>query len=220
MKSSMKHSAVIFDLDGTLLDTLKDLADSVNSALSYLGLPEHSLEAYRYFVGDGREALAIRALPENRRDTTTVDKIITRINEEYTRRWTINTRPYPGITDLLDELTGSNIRMAILTNKPHDFTELMVSRLLPQWQFEPIVGTMPALPKKPDPAAALRIAQQLNIEPAEFLFLGDSDVDMKTASAADMYPIGALWGFRTAEELLASGARALIQKPAELLSFL
>ncbi|MDP3880418.1 MAG: HAD family hydrolase [Dehalococcoidales bacterium] len=216
----MKHSAVIFDLDGTLLDTLKDLADSVNSALGYLGLPEHDLEAYRYFVGDGREAMASRALPEDRRDTATLNRIIPRINEEYSRRWAENTRPYPGIPELLDELTGSNVRMAILTNKPHDFTELMVSRLLPQWQFEPIIGAMPSLPKKPDPTGALKIAQQLNIKPTGFLYLGDSDIDMKTAAAADMYPLGALWGFRTAGELLAGGARALLQEPAELLSFL
>jgi len=216
----MKYSAVLFDLDGTLLDTLKDIADSANSALGYSGFPQHEIEAYKYFIGDGREALAIRALPEHHRNKVTVGKLITYINEEYSKRWANNTHPYQGVSDLLDALTSIGIKMAILSNKPHNLTELMVSRLLPQWQFELVVGALPSVPKKPDPTAALQIARQLNIRTLEFLYLGDSDIDMKTATAADMYPIGALWGFRTADELLASGARALIQQPTDLLHLL
>jgi len=216
----MKYSAVLFDLDGTLLNTLEDIADSVNSALGHLGFPQHELEAYKYFIGDGREALAIRTLPEHHQNTVTVDKLITHINEEYSKCWSNNTHPYQGVSDLLDALTSTGIKIAILSNKPHDFTELMVSRLLPQWQFEVVVGALPSVPKKPDPTAALQIARQLNIRTPEFLYLGDSDIDMKTATAADMYPIGALWGFRTADELLASGAKALIQQPVDLLPFL
>jgi len=216
----MKHSAVLFDLDGTLLDTLKDLADSVNSALGRLGFPQHELEAYQYFVGDGREVLAIRALPERQRKAGTVDKLVTYINEEYSNRWVNNTHPYQGIPNLLDALTSSGIKMAILSNKQHNFTELMVSKLLPRWRFELVVGALPSVPKKPDPTTALQIAQRLNIRPLEFLYLGDSDVDMKAASAADMYPVGALWGFRTADELISSGARALIQQPTDLLHLL
>jgi len=216
----MKYSAVLFDLDGTLLDSLKDLADSVNSALGRLGFPQHELEAYKYFVGDGMEALAIRALPERHRKAGTVDKLVTYINEEYSKRWVNNTRPYQGVPNLLDALTSSGIKMAILSNKQHSSTELMVSKLLPQWRFELVVGALPSVPKKPDPTAALQIAQRLNIRPLEFLYLGDSDVDMKAATAADMYPVGALWGFRTADELLSSGARALIQQPTDLLHLL
>ena len=216
----MKYSAVLFDLDGTLLDTLKDIADSVNSALGHLGLPQHEPEAYKYFVGDGREALAIHALPEHHRDTVTLGKLVTRINEEYSRCWADNTLPYQGIPELLDALTSSGIKMATLSNKPHDLTELMVSRLLPQWRFELVVGALASVPKKPDPGAALQIARRLNICPSEFLYLGDSDVDMKTGTAAGIHPIGALWGFRTADELLAAGARALIQQPTDLLNFL
>jgi len=216
----MKYSAVLFDLDGTLLDTLKDLADSVNSVLGHLGFPQHELEAYKYFVGDGREAMATHALPEHHRKAATVDKLVTYINEEYSKRWANNTRPYQGVPNLLDALTSSGIKMAILSNKQHSSTELMVSRLLPRWRFELVVGALPSVPKKPDPTAALQIAQRLNIRPLEFLYLGDSDVDMKAATAADMYPVGALWGFRTADELLSSGARALIQQPTDLLHLL
>ena len=216
----MKYSAVLFDLDGTLLNTLKDIADSVNSALGHLGFPQHGLEAYKYFVGDGRDTLAIRALPESHRNAVTVGKLVTYINEEYSKRWANNTSPYQGVPDLLDALTSNGIKMAILSNKPHSFTKLMVSGLLPRWRFELVIGALPSVPKKPDPTAALQIARRLNIRPLEFHYLGDSDVDMKTATAADMYPIGALWGFRTADELLAGGARALIQQPTDLLHLL
>jgi len=216
----LSHTAVLFDLDGTLLNTLKDIADSVNEALGYLGFPPHNLNAYKYFVGDGREALAIRTLPEYHRDTDTVTKLVHCINDEYSKRWVNNTLPYQGIPDLLDALSIRGIKMAILSNKPHDVTQLMVSRLLGQWRFELVVGVLPSIQKKPDPAAALQIATQLNIRPLEFLYLGDSDIDMKTAIAANMYPVGALWGFRTADELLSSGAKMLIQNPVDLLQLL
>ncbi|MBI2831058.1 MAG: HAD family hydrolase [Chloroflexi bacterium] len=216
----MKHKAVLFDLDGTLLDTLKDIADSVNIALACLGFPQHELEAYRYFVGEGRDVLAVRALPENRRDPITVRKLGDRIDEEYAKCWANNTRPYPGVTELLDALASKGIKMAVLSNKPHDSVELTVSGLLPQWRFEIVLGASPSVPKKPDPAGALRIAQSLDISPPDFLYLGDSGIDMKTATAAGMFPVGALWGFRTADELLSGGARALVQKPVELLQLL
>jgi phosphoglycolate phosphatase len=216
----MKYSAVLFDLDGTLLDTLTDLADSVNSALGHLNFPQHDSETYKYFIGNGREALAFRALPENQRSPVMVEKLVHYFNEEYARRWANNTRPYQGVLELLDALTSRGIPMAILSNKPHDFTELMVSKLLSRWQFDSVAGALPSVPKKPDPMAALKITKQLDVRPVEFLYLGDTDVDMETATAAGMYPVAALWGFRTAGELLAAGARSLIQQPTDLLGFL
>ena len=110
--------------------------------------------------------------------------------------------------------------MAILSNKAHDSTEMMVSKMLSRWHFEAVVGLLPSVPKKPDPSAALQIAQQLGIHTTEFLYLGDSDIDMKTAIGADMYPVGVLWGFSSAKELLAGGAKALIEHPNDLLPFL
>lgn len=216
----MKYRAVLFDLDGTLLDTLQDIADSVNSALEQLGFPQHETEAYKYFVGDGRDALAMRALPEAHRDAATFNRLVAYISEEFSKRWANNTRPYPGIPEMLQAITDMGIKMAILSNKPHDSTEETVARLLPERHFELVVGATPSVPKKPDPTAALRIAKQLGIPPTEFLYLGDSDIDMKTATAADMYPVGALWGFRTADELLAGGAKELIQSPPDLIRLL
>ena len=212
----MTYKAVLFDLDGTLLDTIKDIADSVNIALAQLGLPQHEVAAYKYFVGDGREALAIRALPEDCRNTVDVDRLSASIEEEYSKRWVNSTLAYPGVPDMLQSLADLGIKMAILSNKPQASTEEMVSGLLPQWRFELILGARSSIPMKPDPTSALQIARLFNIPPAEFLYLGDTDVDMKTASAAGMYPVGALWGFRTADELIAGGARQLIQNPTDL----
>jgi phosphoglycolate phosphatase len=216
----MKYQAVIFDFDGTLLDTLQDLAESVNGVLNRSGFPEHSLEAYRHFVGDGVEELARRVLPDGHRDEATVNTILAAIREDYRQRWPNHTRPYEGIPELLDALTARGVKMAIVTNKPDDSTRTMAARLLHRWKFDVIVGATPDLPKKPDPKGALEIAQRLGLPPGAFLYVGDSDIDMKTANAAGMYPVGALWGFRTADELIRNGAKALIRKPLELLELL
>lgn len=216
----MNYKAVLFDLDGTLLDTLQDIADSVNKALSHFGFPQHELEAYKYLVGDGREALALRALPEHCRNAGAVAELVARIGGEYAEHWADNTYPYEGVPEMLDSLTTRGINMAILSNKPHDFTEVTVSRFLPHWRFLIVMGAVPSVPRKPDPSAALEITRRLNVQPSEFLFVGDSDVDMKTATAAGMYAVGALWGFRTADELVASGAKVLIENPTRLLELL
>jgi phosphoglycolate phosphatase len=149
-----------------------------------------------------------------------VDKIASQIEEEYSRKWMEHTVPYPGIPELLDALTNLGTRMAVLSNKPQKPAELMVSRCLSRWHFDIVEGEQPGVPLKPDPTAALQIAKRMNINTSEFLYLGDSATDMQTAVAANMYPLGALWGFRTAEELLAGNAKALIQYPMDILQFL
>ena len=216
----MAYRAVLFDLDGTLLDGLEDIASSANRVLGHFGFPQHELVAYKYFVGDGMEALALRILPSSHRDATTVAKVVACIDSEYSQHWLDTTRPYDGIPELLQALTVRSIKMAVLSNKPDDFAKPMVFRLLPHWRFEVVLGARPSVPRKPDPAAALEIAEHLNIFPSEFLYLGDTDTDMKTAEAAGMCPIGVLWGFRTADELVASGAKALISNPIDLLKIL
>ncbi len=213
----MNYKAVLFDLDGTLLDSLEDLADSMNAVLRRNGHPEHPLEAYRYFVGDGVEALARRVLPEGHRDEAAIAACIEQMREEYKDRWDKKTRPYPGIPELLDALTERAVKLGVLSNKPDATTRTMVAALLPRWSFDDVVGARPEVPRKPDPAGALEIARRLAVAPAEFLYLGDTDTDMKTAVAAGMFPVGALWGFRDAEELTASGAKVLIEKPTDLL---
>jgi phosphoglycolate phosphatase len=198
----MKYQAVIFDFDGTLLDTLRDLAESVNSVLSRYGFPEHRLDDYRHFVGEG------------------VTRTLTDVREDYRQRWPNHTRPYEGIPELLDALTARGIKMAIVTNKPDDSTRTMAARLLPRWKFDIIVGATTDLPRKPDPKGALEAARRLRLLPGTFLYVGDSDIDMKTANAAGMYAVGVLWGFRTADELVKNGAKVLIRKPLELLELL
>ncbi len=216
----MNYRAVLFDLDGTLLDTLDDLADSVNEALERLGLPGHPTRAYKVFVGDGMETLAHRSLPEDRRDDDTVRKLVDLMGETYAGGWDRKTRPYPGVPEMLDDLAARGLRMAVLSNKPDGFTKLCVDSLLSRWQFDPVMGARKGVPHKPDPTGALAIASEIAVAPADFLYLGDTNTDMKTALAAGMFPVGALWGFRSAEELEASGAKALVTKPADLLALL
>jgi phosphoglycolate phosphatase len=216
----MVYKAIIFDLDGTLLYTLTDIANSANKVLARLGFPQHELDAYKYFVGDGRESLVMRILPNNHRDAATVAKVVSCLDSEYDLHWADTTHPYDGIPELLQALTEHDIKMAVLSNKPDDSTKLTVSTLLADWRFEIVLGVRPSVPKKPDPAAALEIAKYFDITPGEFLYIGDTDTDMNTAVAAGMYPIGVLWGYRTADELLAAGAEALISKPIDLLKML
>lgn len=216
----MTYQAVLFDLDGTLLDTLADLGNAVNRVLAARGLPTHPLDAYRYFVGEGARLLVTRALPENRRDAATIAACLAGFQADYDQNWQVETRPYPGVADMLDVLTARGLKLAVLSNKPHDFTVRCVSELLPRWTFDPVFGLRDTVPRKPDPAGALEITACLNIPPANFLYLGDTATDMQTARATGMFPVGALWGFRSAEELVESGAQVLIEEPGELLGLL
>jgi len=216
----MSFAALIFDLDGTLLDTLEDLADSMNTALADAGYPVHAKEAYRYFIGDGIENLVRRALPEADRDQANVTRNMAAMEEVYDQRWNLKTKPYAGVPELLDALSQRQIPQAILSNKPDPFTQLTVSELLPQWSFAPIRGARPDTPRKPDPAGALLIAAELGLDPGSCLYVGDTDTDMQTANRAGMYALGATWGFRTGEELRQSGAQVLLDEPLDLLDLL
>lgn len=216
----MKFKAVLFDLDGTLLDTIDDLANSMNTVLQRSGHPIHGIEAYKYFVGDGMLNLVKRALPEQNRDAATIEHYLAEMKQEYNKRWDEKTCPYEGIPELLDALSDKGLKLAVLSNKADEFTKLVAEKFLSRWKFEAIVGERANVPKKPDPIGAIRISTQLNIEPEEFLYLGDTNVDMKTANSAGMYAVGVLWGFRKAEELVEGGARVLIPKPGSLLDLL
>ncbi|MBN1189541.1 MAG: HAD family hydrolase [Dehalococcoidales bacterium] len=216
----MKYRAVLFDLDGTLLDTLEDLAASVNRGLAMLGLPQQPVESFRYFVGDGREEMVRRALPPEKRDKADFRRMVDFVNRDYSLHWSDHTCLYPGISELLDGLTRLEIKMAVLSNKPHDFTREMVSKLLNEWYFESVRGALPGVPTKPDCTQALNIAGSMGIPTAEFICCGDSGTDMQTAVNAGMFPVGVLWGFRTSDELRDGGAGVLIEKPSELLEYL
>ena len=213
----MNYNAILFDLDGTLLDTLDDLADSMNAELAKLGYPQYPVADYRYFVGDGVIELCRRTLPADRQDDASLQAAARAMREEYAQRWHSKTRPYDGIPELLDALSARHIPMAVLSNKPDDFTKLCVCMLLEKWQFNCVQGLDSTLKKKPDPSGALAVARQLSVEPEKVVYVGDTNTDMKTAVAAGMFPVGALWGFRTAEELTATGAKLLVARPSELM---
>jgi phosphoglycolate phosphatase len=214
------YRAVLFDLDGTLADTLQDLADSTNAVLQRHGGDAQPVDAYRYFVGDGLRNLIKRALTAANMDLALTDEVMAQTREEYGRRQFDTTALYPGIEEMLDELEWRDMRLAVLSNKPHDFTMEMVGRLCGEGRFELVQGQTDGLPRKPDPASAVRVAERMNLSPAEFLYLGDTNTDMQTATGAGMFAVGVLWGFRDEAELRDNGAQALISKPAELLDLL
>lgn len=216
----MTHQAVVFDLDGTLLDTLDDLADSMNAVLSACGYDVHPVEAYKTFVGDGVANLARRALPAGNHGDDEIRRLVLLMREEYTRRWANKTRPYDGIEDMLHALADRGVRLAVLSNKPDDFTKLCVERFLGGFAFDVVQGVAADVAPKPDPAGAKRIREILHLPAEAFLYLGDTDTDMQTANAAGMYAVGATWGFRTADELRQHGAKTLIDHPSELIKLL
>jgi phosphoglycolate phosphatase len=213
----MTHTVVIFDLDGTLLDSLTDIANAANEVLAESGLPVHAVDAYRFMVGDGVAMLFERALPEVRRETALVERCVEAFRKTYEHHWNQRSRPYEGIPEMLDALVRSGRKLAVLSNKPQEFTERCVREYFSPWPIAPVYGQRAGVPRKPDPAAALQIAAQLGAAPAECLYLGDSLVDMQTACRAGMFAVGALWGFRPRSELEAHGAAAVVAHPREVL---
>jgi phosphoglycolate phosphatase len=212
----MPRRGILFDLDGTLVDSLSDIASSLNHVLAEMGLPVHPLSAYRTMVGDGASELVRRALPADRRDALH-DEVLARYKARYRAHLVVESRPYPGIEALLEALEVRGIPKAILTNKPHDAAVEVVARLFGRFRFEKVLGQREGVPRKPDPTGALAIARALDVPPEHCLVLGDTDTDMETARRAGMIAVGCLWGFRGREELEASGARYLIGAPLELL---
>jgi phosphoglycolate phosphatase len=216
----MKINAVIFDLDGTLLDTLADIGNAMNHALDERGFPTYPIKKYRDFIGEGPRRLVIRALPGDNRTESMISECLAAYLEAYERNFDQDTRIFPGIPEFLDELTRRRIRLAILSNKHHDLTVKCVDHFLSPWHFEKVLGLRDTVPRKPDPAGALEIAAAFAVAPEEFAYLGDSGTDMKTARASGMFPIGVSWGTRQEPELKAAGAAAVIDHPAHALDFL
>jgi phosphoglycolate phosphatase len=211
---------IVFDLDGTLLNTLDDLADSVNIVLSECGLPTHPVDAYKYFVGDGASVLMTRVIPEAKLTPELHASCLARFREVYAAHWAGKTEPYEGITGLLAELSKRGIPMAILSNKPHDATLACVHEFLKEMKFAVVQGQVEGLARKPDPAGAFAVAREMNLAPGQIWYVGDTSTDMQTAVSAGMYPVGVTWGFRTKDELIEYGAQAIIDAPHQLIALL
>lgn len=209
--------AIIFDLDGTLLNTLEDVAFAMNSVLANNNYPTYPVGDYRLFIGGGLFNVVCHTIPRSVQTPQLLKLYHDELVREYIKCIDTKTKPYDGIAEMLDGLSGKNIPLAILSNKAHEFMAGVVEEHFSQWEFKAVFGARHSISPKPDPSTALEIAAIMNIAPEEIAFLGDSDVDMQTASNASMYGIGAAWGFRSVEELQDNGAQIIIHHPIELL---
>ncbi len=206
---------IIFDLDGTLLDTLADLADSANYTIEQMGYSTHPLESYRYFVGNGVPKLLERCLPDDKRNEKNIAAAREIFAEYYSIHFADKTKPYEGVSELLEKLKNSGVKMAVASNKSDEFTQSIVKRFFGDI-FDMVQGGKVDVPKKPAPDIAFGIMERLGAVPENTYFAGDSNVDMYTAKNAGITAIGCLWGFRTKEELLDSGANFLAEKPSDI----
>ena len=213
----MEFDGVIFDLDGTLVDTLEDIGDAMDRVLAREGAPGHTYEEYRYLIGHGIRNLVTEALPAELRSDERVARCYERMIDDYGANSLVKTRPYEGVPELVRGLRAGGVPLAIHSNKSDALTHDIVAALLDPEDFVAVHGARPDAPLKPDPAVALAIAARFGLPPARVVYLGDSLVDMRTATAAGMLPVGAAWGFRTREELVESGAAVVIDAPLNLL---
>ena len=220
ISTDLKYKAVLFDLDGTLINSLQDIADSMNRVLASYGFSTHGYEDYRLFIGKGLKNLSERALPENKKDEETINAVFHDLMKDYARNVVKKTVLYNGIPELLDKLVERNILLAILSNKAHELTISIAEKIISKWNFEVIMGSKDGIPRKPDPSGALICCKELGVLPEQILYLGDSGIDMQTATAAGMFPVGVTWGFRGREELLEKGAKFIIDQPVQLLELL
>lgn len=215
----MTHTAVIFDLDGTLIDSLEDLADSANEALAKYGLNVHPVDAYKKFIGNGMRQLVKNASPKNT-DESLIDAIFQALRSIYNKNYINKTRPYDNVHNMLENLKELGIMMAVCSNKPDSLTNEIIEKIIGKEYFGVIFGEREGIPRKPDPTSLLEAAKFLNAEPEKTIYLGDSGGDMICARNAGMFAAGALWGFREKDELIECGAQILLSNPMELLEYI
>jgi len=214
----MKFKGIIFDLDGTLVNSLEDISDAMNKVLQGLNFPTHTYDTYQYFIGSGLRNLVSKALPTTDNSNEQIEICFECMINEYREMCTLKTKPYEGIVELLENLTSQNIKMAVFSNKADELTKKIASQIFPN-HFDQAVGLSTEALKKPNPFEALEISKKWNLKPEEILFVGDSDIDMQTAVNANMFPVGVTWGYRTEEELKNSGAKVVVNTPSELSAF-
>lgn len=215
----MKFKGIIFDLDGTLVDSLHDISDAMNTVLESLNYPTHTYDTYQYFIGSGLRNLVSKALPATNNSDDQIEICFECMINEYREICTLKTKPYEGILELLENLTSKNIKMAVFSNKADELTKKIASEIFPNY-FDTAVGLSTEELKKPNPFEAVEISKNWNLKPEEILFVGDSDIDMQTAVNANMFPVGVSWGYRTEEELKTSGAKLVINNASELIEIL
>lgn len=209
--------AILFDLDGTLVDSLADLANAMNFALQRHGFATYDEDEYRMLVGNGVAELVRLALPEQSRDAATMAAVRTHFSEHYSKHYADNTAPYEGILSLLAELKKQKRQLAVISNKPDAFAKEIVRKLFPHDTFGQVIGQSEGIPKKPDPTMARLVMRELGVAESECIFVGDSDVDIVMAHNAGLYAAGCAWGFRGREELERAGADTIITAPTELI---
>lgn len=220
MRPELAHPAcrgVIFDLDGTLVDTLDDIRRTVNIALDVLEDPSRTREEVRKMVGDGVEVLCRRAL--TRPTPERIARMTALMKSSYREKPIDTATPYPGIMDMLEDLRTLGITLSVLTNKPQEMADVIISLLFPGIPFRAVLGRRKELPPKPDPSGAFRIAELVDLPPSQWLYVGDSEVDIRTARAAGISMAAVTWGFRTLEELKGAGASLLMTHPSEIAAF-
>jgi phosphoglycolate phosphatase len=208
--------AAIFDLDGTLVNTLEDIADTMNTVLSQNGMATHPTEKYKYLVGEGIFELTKKVLPPEQWNEDNAREFVQKFRALYDQTWHDKSLPYPGIMQLLKNLQQKGILLGVLSNKPDSFVQKIIAFFFPEIHFVGVSGEQPNIPAKPDPRLALKIAESMNLEVKQIAFLGDSGIDIQTGLNAGMYPIGVSWGFRPAEELITTGASTVVDTPAEI----
>lgn len=211
---------VIFDLDGTLLNTIADLAAATNQALQHCGYPTHETDAYRFFVGNGINKLFERALPEGERTEENIGKIRSLFVPYYDEHNADLSRPYPGIPELLETLQQQGVMIGVASNKYQAATRKLVAHYFPHIRFVEVLGQREGIPAKPDPSIVYDIIKEAGVEKEEVLYVGDSNVDMQTAHHAGVTAIGVAWGFRPRAELAALHPAHIIEKAEELLPLL
>ncbi|MET0944951.1 MAG: HAD family hydrolase [Flavobacterium sp.] len=215
----MKYKGIIFDLDGTLVNSLEDISDAMNNVLTSLNYPTHTYDAYQYFIGSGLRNLVSKALPASNNSENEIEVCFENMIAEYREICTLKTKPYAGIVELLDDLVSRDIKLAVFSNKADELTKKIASEIFPDY-FNTAVGLSTEALKKPNPFEALEISKNWNLKTEEIIFIGDSDIDMLTATNANMFPLGVSWGYRTEEELIASGAKLVINTPSDLIEIL
>lgn len=215
----MDFKAVIFDLDGTLINSLEDLADSANEALNKYGYSSHPTAAYKKFIGNGVRQLIKSAAPAATPDSV-LEGILAEYRIIYNRNYINKTRPYDNTVKMLSSLRELGVKMGVCSNKPQKPTIEIVEKILGAEYFEVVFGEREGIPRKPDPAALLEAAGVMGMDPQKVIYLGDSGGDMEAARNAGMYAAGALWGFRSREELEEYGAQVLLSKPLDLVDFI